>query len=273
MEPVRTRVAHAGWHDHRLRHRRLFAEVLGRADLTRLSVLALTGRDLDPDAAAMVDDLAVVTSVSEPRIWPLKAARLVASYGGTMAGFAAGCLWADRAQVGFWTCGLAAESLVALAAELGDGAADPVRVADAVRRRLERGQVIAGFGVPFRDEDERMVALRRQVRARGRDGGRHWTLLGHLAETMRAERHLGANIGLGLAAVLLDLGFDAGEISVLAAQLGHHTFLANAHEGAIQGAPALRRLPDEAVAYVGAGPRPSPRAAAGDGVAGPDLSP
>ena len=273
MKPLRTRVAHAGWADHRLRHRWLFGEVLGRVNLTRLTVLALTGRELDGDAAAMVDDLAVVTSVAEPRIWPLKVARLVASYGGTMAGFAAGCLWADQARVGFWTSGRAAASLVALAEALGDGAGDPDRVAAEVRRRLTRGEVIVGFGVPFRDEDERVVALRRQVQARGRDAGRYWTLLEHLAAAMRAERGVGVNIGLGLGAVLLDLDFEPEAISVLAVGLGHHTFLANAHEGAVQGAPALRHLPEEAVAYVGADPRPSPRAAARDGVDGDGVSP
>jgi hypothetical protein len=76
---------------------------------------------------------------------------------------------------------------------------------------------------------------------------------------MRRLQQLEPNIGVGTAAVCLDMGFTPHEISWLAVSLCQVPFIANAVEGAAQKPDVLRRLPDEAIRYIGAAPRVSPR--------------
>ena len=259
---IHTRVAIALHTEHFFRGHRLFGELAGRESVTGLVALAVSGRRLDPAACAMLDDLAVVTSVADPRIWPLKMSRVLASYGSVVLGCFGASLCLEELIIGPWSGGLAARWLSDLAGELGPRVGDDDAVRDAVRQRLARGERIPGFGVPLREFDERLVALRACVERRGRSNGRHWALMDSVIRTVRDGQGPEPNTNLGIAAVTLDLGFEPDEISPLMVFMSQILFIANALEGAQQRSAFLRDMPREHVRYVGAPPRESPRALA-----------
>ena len=60
--------------------------------------------------------------------------------------------------------------------------------------------------------------------------------------------------------MLLDLGFDVRQVSVMGHMLILPTIVANAVEGAAQAPAILRCLPDDAIDYNGPPPRLSERA-------------
>lgn len=259
-----TEVAIERGDDHRFRGHGVFSELAGAATFTELLVLALTGRRLLPEETRVVDDVAGVMAVADPRVWPLKIARLVATSGGFVSGWCAGQLCLEGARVGPWNCGAAAELLTELRVAVGAleaaGVARPLAVAQAVRERLASGGPLAGFGVPIRPVDERVEALARLLESRRRAHLPHFALLRELEGVTRSARGFGPNIGAGAAACLLDLGFTPGEIAPLATVLTTETFVANAWEGAGQRSALLARLPPECVRYEGREPRRSPRA-------------
>jgi hypothetical protein len=118
--------------------------------------------------------------------------------------------------------------------------------------------------VPFRDRDERLAALERLVARRGIDDRPFWRLQRALAAMVVERRKLEPNIGLGVAAVCLDLGLRETELGPLFLALNLNSVIANAVEGAAQLAPALRELPVARQEYRGPAPRTSPRARGGD---------
>lgn len=260
---VQTRVAWAGWDEHHHFGHRVYGELLGRETYASLMAIAVSGRRPSADERAVLEDLAGVLSIAEPRIWPNKAARLAASYGRPLPGLMAGCLCFESDMIGPWTTGPTARNLVALRGEVGD---DPTDAAlDACIRRLQREQGrLVGFGVAFRPQDERVIALTGCIERRGRSTLPYWALSTRLWAWMRAAKNLEPNIGSASAAALLDLGFDADQIPILTSALNLNIFVANAFEASQQKADVLRRLPDSHVRYVGAAARRSPRSTGDD---------
>jgi len=256
VEPIPTRVALAGYVDHRYFGSSLFHELLGAETLSGMIALSVGGRRLDPGERATLDDLAVALSVADPRIWPLKLTRLVASYGGTIAGFAAGQLCLDGDFIGLWPAGVAAANLVELDAARRDGGATDGDVA----RWLKTKKRLVGYGIPFRELDERLEALRPRLEARGRTAMPYWTSMEALSRVVHAERGLRPNIVVAAAALLLDMGFTPEQAGAIGYFLNVNVFVAHAFEAAGQRAPAMRELPEGSIDYVGAPPRSSPRA-------------
>ena len=263
MSPLElvTRVAHAGWDEHGWCGYQLYAELAGEEGFTGMLALAVSGRRLPPEGRAVLDDIATVVTVADPRIWPLKITRVVAAYGSIYPAYAAGNLALERAMIGFSSCEQAAENLVNLREAVQDPE-DAAALEAVVRERYDSKRPPVGFGVPFRPRDERVVALRGCLERRGRTGLPHWRFFELAATVVRGAKRLEPNIGLGLAAACLDLGFRPHEIGVLAMGLVQNAFIGNALEGARQAPAILRKLPDERVRYVGERPRESPRARA-----------
>ncbi|MFT3769886.1 MAG: hypothetical protein QM820_31025 [Minicystis sp.] len=260
IDPIPTRV---GWSlpgDHYWFGRLLGAELAGNTGVPQLLAHAVGSGDLDNEALAVLDDLATVMSVADPRIWPLKLGRVVASYGNGMAAIAAVELAFDSDYIGPWTCRQAAQLLVDLREELGPEIETPAAVERAVLRRLGQKGRLIGFGVPARGEDERVVALRACMTKRGRRHLPAWALLEQVSEVLYRERRLRPNIGLGVGAAALDAGFQPDQIGYLAVALMQNVIVANAVEGAAQAPAVLRQLPAGTVIYKGAPPRRSPRA-------------
>jgi hypothetical protein len=258
---IETRVAFAEHGDNQFRGYAVKTELAGRVGWAELIALAVGSR-IDSANAALLEDAMACTLAADPRIWPLKVTRLVSSYGGALAGFCAGHLLLEEALMGPWPTGLAAELLVEIRGALGDATRDETLIAEWVTREIARGRKLAGFGVPFRREDERLIALKECVERRGRSAMPFWSLAMVLDVTMFAQKNVHANQSLALAALLLDLGFGTVQIPVVTTAMLDLCFYANAIEEASLASEILRRLPEEYVEYVGRAPRESPRAEA-----------
>ena len=257
---VTTRVAKAGWKEHFHYGHRVFEELAGNETYTGLMALAVTGRRFSPEARDVLDDMAASMTIAEPRIWPMKIARLVASYGRIVPGAVAGVLSFESELIGPWTTAETARQLLALAEAVGEDPTD-ADVREATLAMLaERGRLV-GFGVPFRSSDERVAALSACIARRGRTALRYWSLSQAMWAALRDAKGLEPNISSALAAAGLDIGLTPDELAPLTVALLHNIFWANAIEGAAQQAPVLRRLPDARVRYVGAPARATPRSA------------
>jgi hypothetical protein len=256
---VPTRVGHAEWGDNRVFGYSVAQELAGKESYVGLLSLAVAGRRLTASECALLDDLAVVITVADPRIWPLKLVRVVSSYGACLAAFAAGELCLDEAFVGHFTTGEAARMLFETRCALGDRCFELEAVTEHVRALLAPGKRLLGIGVPFRPVDERVVMLTERVCARGRADLPFWRLFLLFQTALERVKKLRPNIGLAAAALCLDLGFLPRECAILVASLGSADFLANAVEGSLQAPAVLRELPQSAIVYRGCEPRTSPR--------------
>jgi hypothetical protein len=254
---VTTRVARATWGDHRFRGFGALAELAGHETYMGITMLAATGRRPSDEDRALLDDLSVIlASAADPRIWPLKITRLVAAYGGTIAGFVAGQLCTECDAIGPWVTGPAAALLVAVhEATRGRAEAEFAPAASEVLGRFPR---LPGFGVAFRPQDERLLALERRVEAAGRAGRVWWSLMRRLSGVVRERRRIEPNVAVGCAALLLDMGATPRQAQVMANFANLNTFIANAIEGGEQPSPALQSIPVDSVRYVGRAPRPLP---------------
>ncbi len=259
MNPVVTQVAHAGSGEHMFMGHRVLRDLLGAESLTGLFALSVLGRRVTREEQRLLDGLAVAVTAADPRIWPLKASRLVASYGDVLAGRAAGQLAMMGTYLGPRIIEHAAAHLHALSAAL-EGAATPEEEDDILRVHAASTRRLAGWGVPFRAEDERLRALCTFVAAVGRDRLPHWRAQERLAAFLLRDRGLPANVGSGVAAALLDIGCSPSQAGVLGTLIHTQDFDANVYEAAKQRAPQMQRLPVSCIEYVGVAPRTSPRA-------------
>ena len=265
---LRTRVGHSEWGDNRFRGYSVAQQLVGRETATGMLVLAIAGKRIDQNGCAMLDDLATVMAVADPRIWPLKLVRVTSAYGGCLAAVAAATITLEGALVGHASTGRAAAVLVDLRERLltnaapGENASD-LAIETECRHLLAAGTRTVGFGVPFRQRDERVDMLAARVAARGRADLPYWQLFVRVTATFRRIRRLEANIGLAAAAVCLDMGFSLGHIGPLVTALGASDLWCNAVEGSEQMPPSLQTLPTDCVRYVGPPSRVSPRASRG----------
>lgn len=256
-----THVAHGGYDDNRYFGYSTLTELLGSVTYTDLNVMAVAGRRIDGATREMLDDLAVITTVADPRIWPLKLTRVVASYGGTLAAFAAGQLCGEGNLLGPWTTRYAAELWGDLRHAVGhDVPVDDAQIELKMASFLARTKRLVGYGVPFKSRDERMDALRRRVEVRGWSDRPFWRLQEIFSRRVQVERGLGPNILAGASALILDMGFTVAEAPAIMTFLAQNNFVASAIEGAHQAPAVLRSLPVDTATYVGVAPRKSPRA-------------
>lgn len=249
-----TLVGRADLHDNQFRGHAV-SNMAGRhATWSALSV-AVGHRALDAREAALLDDIVVCSLAADPRIWPLKVVRIVAAYGRPVPAMLAGMSSTAGGFMGWGTYAPAARFLARVAEASSQAAREALVAAHREAKRL-----VPGFGVAFREEDERAVALRGCLTARDYTGT-HWSNALLLEGMLRP---LGApmNIAAASAAVLLDLGFTAEQIDALGPLLLLPNYLANAVEGAAQSPSILRTLPAEHIDDQTPPPRLSPRAAA-----------
>lgn len=255
MIELETRVGKAGWGDHRFRGHAVYAELLGKTSLSQLLALALDV-ELDSEAAAFFDELAVSSTLADPHIWPLKLTRVAGAYGGSaMTGLAAGLLATDGPLMGAGAVGPAAEWLQ----QLVQSKPLPAIVAE-IRSVLDGGGRLPGFGVPARRVDERVTAIAGRVAARGRAQLPHWAVWLRIVEETR-KRSLEPNLASAFAAAILDLGFPAKRAAAAMHLCLLACFLANASEGADQQPEVLQRIPNHNLQYCGPARRPSSRRA------------
>jgi hypothetical protein len=259
---LKTHCAHWGFHDHRYFGHDVFADLLGRETLTGLTVLAVLGRRLSIEDCQVIDEAAVALTLADPRIWPLKLTRVLATYGSPLLAAASGQLVLEGARIGPSVTGDAARLLGEWHEKLVDRW-DDGELARRVAASATKGRRFPpGFGTPFRSEDERLVAFRVSLTRRARVTLPYFRTLDAVAPVVSELTRAQPNIALGVAACFLDLGLDVKEVAPLTTALMHHMFIANALESAAQAPPWLRELPVDAVRYAGPKPRLSPRALA-----------
>lgn len=259
---IETRVAALGFPEHRFRGYAVFDELVGNETSSSLVALAVAGRRMTAEETATLDDIAAATLVGDPRIWPLKIIRLVASYGGVLAGYAGGHMAIEGDRIGPPVTKHAADLLIALRDRVGDHIDDRAAIAEHARALIATHKRLIGYGIPFRPYDERYVVLRGRLAARGRADLPFFRLQDVLSEVVRAERRIEPNAGVGIAAILLDMGFSPTETAAIFHFINQPVFIANAYEAATQASSEMRELPREAIAYAGTPPRESPRLSA-----------
>jgi hypothetical protein len=264
VESIITHCAHWGYDEHQYFGHAVFQELLGHETLTGLTALSVIGKRLRRDALEVLDDAAAALTLADPRIWPLKLTRTLASYGGSIAGVAAGLLVQEDSRIGPWTVQKSAELL---AQWHQDSFVSGVRLESVVGDYLDAHHFVWGFGTPFREQDERLIAFERRIRLRERDGLTFWRLFQDAGRMVHLARKTPPNMGMGVAAALLDLGVRPEETGALATALMSHMFMANGIEGAKNAPAVLRCLPTSAVRYKGRAPRPSPASSADCGSA------
>jgi hypothetical protein len=260
MTPViRTASGHWGWDEHRYFGHAVFGELATGENLTGLLALSILGRRVSAADCAVLDCTASCVTLADPRIWPLKMTRLVAAYGHSVAATAAGLLIEEEARIGPWTTLKSGEVLTRFRTLLG-----PEPAQEDLRREVDvylaDHRFIWGFGTPFREHDERLVAYRRCLEPLGMLDRPYFRLAAALADAVHAACGKPMNMGMAVAAVLLDLGLELHQVGPMTTALMQHMFFAHAVEAARESPAVARRLPEECIDYVGPSPRSSPRA-------------
>jgi len=92
----------------------------------------------------------------------------------------------------------------------------------------------------------------------------YWKTMEAIIEPIRTARKSEPNIGVAVAAVMLDMGLSPIQIGALNVGLMQHMFFAHALESAAAPGNVLRELPEAYIAYRGRRPRSSPRAQAAE---------
>jgi len=255
---ISTKVARATVGEHHFCGYRVFGELEAWATTTDLLFLALAGRTPTLAERGTLNDVAVASTAGDPRVWPMKVARMASAFGDVFAGLGAGPMMFATARIGPNIAGLAATRLVETALRAQELGAEDDAIADCW---LQRGGHLPGFGVPFRDVDARLLSLERRQKAVGRDVLPFWRLCDRVASTVLERRGLRPNIALGMAGALLDTGLADVAVTPMVAMLLQHLFLANAWEESQSPSPAMQRIDPSDVRYMGTAPRTTQDAA------------
>lgn len=258
MSTIRTGVGRAGPGDYEQYGLSVYRDLVGRTSYLGLIAFALTGRRLSATEEDVLDDLASSSHVTEPRVWPIKITWIAGALGRSVPAYVCGTIALDSDMVGGRVAEDAAKMLVAVRdAVVAGGGGD-----DVITTFVNEHRHLYGFGVPFRAYDERLVAFKAALERRGIAGGPFWQLAERFWRIARDTRRVEVNIIGATAAICLDLGFTPAQVAPMAVILLTPTFLGNATEAAAQSPDVLKRLPPEAIRYVGPPPRESPRALA-----------
>lgn len=253
--PIRTGVGRAVDGDYHQFGLSVYRDLAEKTSYLGLIAFSLTGRRLSRAEETVLDDLAVSSHVTEPRVWPIKLSWIVGSLGRPMPGYIAGIVALDSDILG----GRVGTDAARLLVELRSFLTVAWDTDDAIREFVADQPKLFGFGVPVRSVDERLVAFRTALANRAYPCGPFWQLAERFWRIARDTRRVEVNIIGATAAICLDLGFTPAQVAPMAVMLLTPTFLGNATEAAAQSPEVLKHLPPEAIRYVGPPPRESPR--------------
>ncbi len=259
----KTSIFKAGYDDHLFMGKRLYADLMDKTGYFDLLARALRGSPLVGDEEELLNALAVIMAVGDPRIWPLKLIRVLSCYDSYATGMSGAFLMQRRAYIGADVVERLGVQMLELMRETDFGR-DAPGVSERVTK-LYREKELLGYGVPFRPSDERIDQLDALVRKMGRDRGQYWCGYKRIADFVETRFALPANITIGYTAVMLDMGFPANSLGPLLHTLLVPPLLLNAVEESLHGDHFYQRLPAEMFIVQSAGDalQPSPRRAAG----------
>lgn len=256
------RAGHIGADDNRF----CGASVFGELATTTTGVGDLVARAFGLPALRAGDrvvlhTIALCTTSPDARVWPLKLTRTLSAYGNPFAGYYGAQLGNHSDRMGPGTAAHAAESLAWIRDRVG---AHPTAtaVADAVAEHVATRGRLAGFGVPFRPQDERLLAMHRLLDGHPATRRPMWRLHELVADAMRARDGLEPNVVIATAALLLDLGLSPRRAGMFLSVTMGHNFAAHALEASEQDGPFLRELPVAAIEDCSTAPRKTAAAAA-----------
>ncbi|MCA9563249.1 MAG: hypothetical protein KC561_07160 [Myxococcales bacterium] len=253
-----TRLAHAGWLEHRVRGLNLFETFGADSDIWDVISTAIGGPRLTREGIQTLNNISLTMTNPDPRIPPMKLMRVCAAYGGAMAAYGGFFSVMEDALIGTWSFGTAASALLELEKEIKD-IDDLEAVTEAVLAAVERRGRIPGYGVPAREKDERVIALRRWLAERGRAKDHYFRLMNSVDDIMSERFKQSVNIAGAGCAACLDVGLAPRHIHVIGSLFGVAALLANADEGAQEKDQIIQSLPDDLIEYQGPPRRRSPR--------------
>jgi hypothetical protein len=213
-----------------------------------LLIRSFGGRTLDDEDREVLRCVSLALTSPDARVWPLKLTRVLASHGNLFAGFYGAQLANFTDIIGPNAATSCARALATIAAATDIDAA--------VARFLERKQVIGGFGVPFREEDERLVELERLLANHPITHRKPWLVSRALARALRQRNNVRPNVVSALAAIVLDLAIAPHRAGLFVGVMMAHTYAAHTLEACDDDA-RLRELDFRHVDFRGRAPRRS----------------
>ena len=260
MKPTVTHVAYCGLEETRYHGYSVFGDLTGNESLLGMTGLALLGRRLLSDEQEILDLLTVLLTAADPRIWPLKTARLVAVMGSAESGILAGMATLRGSRIGPETVCECAAALSRVRTLCDSDSPDDATLTDAAQQMVGEQRFIPGFGAPGRPFDQRLFVLDDHMIRLNREHLLFYRIKNAVIRAVH-DRHPRAvpNITIGVAAVCLDMGLVPKDMGPLFYLLSFNSFLSNAVEAASDSPPEWVRLPESSVRYVGPSPRQSPR--------------
>lgn len=242
--------------DHIYLDHKIYEELEGSASFVDMLFLSVASRLPTANEVQFLNHFSVAVSFADPRIWPLKVTKIIASYGNFGAGVASGLLCVQDAIIGPWSWLPTAKLLCEIESNLAQGhSLEPVLSSIF----SSRGRV-PGFGVKGREVDERGLAIRRGVNLLGRDKMSYWKLANKVERELdQLGYKIKPNVAFHGAAALLDLRLEPESVAELAVGLFSHMFIAHASESVATPSAQLRQLPEKYIAFDGHSPRVSPR--------------
>lgn len=277
IRPVQ-RVGHIGNADNRFCGAAVFGELARQlVDTGELTARACGAGALSAIDRDVVRLIALALTSPDARVWPLKLARTLASYGNPQAGMYGAQLLNRNDTMGPGAIGSCARSLRWLRARVGDDARDEALAAAVGEHLAERGR-IAGFGVPLRPRDERLLALHEALRDHPAIERPTWGFHLRVIAAVQARSAVEPNVVMPVAALALDAGIPAERCGIFGGLLMAHLFAAHAAEAAEHDGPWLQAMPASSLDDRSPPLRRSPAAAAaaaasrGPGSMGPRRS-
>jgi hypothetical protein len=224
-----------------------------------LLILSFGGRALDDGDREVLRCVSLAVTSPDARVWPLKLTRVLASHGNLFASFHGAQLANLTDRIGPNAATSCARALAAIGERVEDPA-DTARLDEEIARFLESRPTVGGFGVPFREEDERLVELERLLAGHAITRRKPWLISQGLARAMRARHGIRPNVVSALASIILDLGIAPHRAGLFVGVMMTHTYAAHALEACDRDSGLLRELDfTRHVEYRGRAPRRVPR--------------
>jgi hypothetical protein len=271
------RAGHIGDVDNRYCGAAVFAELAHTlVDPSELVARACGVSGMSAEDREVVRAIALALTSPDARVWPLKLARTLASYGNAHAGLHGAQLLNAGVTMGPGAHASCAASLRWLHDRVGDDPAGDA-LAAALDEHDRHNRRFCGFGVPLRPFDERIVGLNACLRGHAATRRRYWRFALRVGDAVKARDGIEPNIVLPLSALMLDLGFTPRRCAVFAGAMISHCFTAHAVEAAEQDGPWLSSLPaaaidDRSPPLRSSTPRPAAATASGPGSTVPRRS-
>lgn len=199
--------------DHALRDRYLFADAVGKRSFYETAIYAMTGIEITPRDAELLDQMGSANLLVDRRVWPMAATRRVAARrGGHAAAVVAGF------------------AMMASPMLAGEAAGNCARFLQRARRAVESGGTVAayvdelvaqrervmGFGRPVVGPDERVPVMAAALQRYGRYDLPFVTLLREADDAFFAAKGLRSTSAAWAAAMLSDYGMTPDQVAAVA---------------------------------------------------------